>query len=105
MDIKAISGVIVENSNSLTLEEFAHAIKIKKEVVVEMIEYELIQPHGQKPEQWRFDSFSLKQGRIASSFYRDLEVNLQGIALALDLLSKIETLELELKILRRLADH
>ena len=86
---KIISGIIVEKSQSLTLEEFCLATHAERQTVIKMIEYQLIQPQGTAPEEWRFDSLSLKKGRIASSFYRDLEINMAGIALALELLDKI----------------
>ncbi len=96
---KLISGVIIERTESLTLQEFCYAIKTEPEFIHKMVEYQLIQPHGQSPEEWRFDSISLKKGRIALSFYKDLEINLPGIALALELLEKIEKLQKDIKIL------
>ena len=62
----SISGVIIEK---LTLEEFSHAINANKEMIIEMVEYHLFQPEGQKPDEWRFDAVSLKRGRLATSFY------------------------------------
>lgn len=94
-----IAGVIIEKSASLTLEEFCHAVQTQPEIIIQMIEYQLLQPQGEKPEEWRFDSISIKRGRIAVSFYRDLEVNMAGIALALELLEKIEQLEKQVDIL------
>ena len=63
-----ISGVIIEKSASLTFEEFCHAIQTQPEVIVQMIEYQLLQPQGETPEEWRFDSLSLRRGRIAAQF-------------------------------------
>ncbi len=101
MPDKSISAVIIEQSSCLTLDEFCHAIHVEKTTIVEMVEHELVQPEGDTPEQWRFDSTALRRGRIATSFYRDLEINMSGIALALDLLEKIEYLEQQLDILER----
>jgi len=97
-----ISGVIIEKNHSLTLEEFCYATHTNKELVLQMIEYQLVSPEGLSPEEWRFDSVSLHRGRMASSFYRDLEVNIQGIALALDLIDKIEDLKHQLNILKKM---
>lgn len=99
--VKTISGIIVENSGSLTLEQFCRATKIKKEIIIEMVDYQLIQPIGEIPEDWHFDSRSLKRGRIAASFYQDLEVNMEGIALALELLDQIEHLQHQLNLLKK----
>ena len=88
-----IRGVIIEKSESLTLDEFSRAIHVKTELIVEMVEHELLQPEGKSYTDWRFDSVSIKRARIASSFYYDLEVNMQGVALALELLDKIDNLQ------------
>lgn len=98
---ESIIGVVVEKSQALTLEEFSLATKADKDLIIEMVEYQLLQPEGDKPAQWRFDSVSLRRGRIASSFYRDLEVNMPGIALALDLLDKIEEIQRDIDILQK----
>jgi chaperone modulatory protein CbpM len=96
-----IIGVVVEKSQALTLEEFCSATKADKDLVMEMIEYQLVHPEGEQPTQWRFDSISLRRGRIASSFYHELEVNMPGVALALELLDKIEEIQREIDILQK----
>jgi chaperone modulatory protein CbpM len=95
-----ISGVIIENGNTLTLTEFSHAIRIKEEVVIEMVEYEVLHPEGKNPQEWRFGSLSLTKGKKAASFYRDLDINMTGISMILELLERIEELEGNLKIRR-----
>jgi len=97
--VKIISGVIIDQTQALTLAEFCQALSIPKELLMQMIDYQLIQPQGNNPEEWRFDSISLRRGRIAVSFYHDLEVNLTGIALALELLRQIEQLQHQLNVL------
>ncbi len=97
-----VSGVIIADSECLTLDEFILAIKIEKPTVLEMIEHQLIHPIGENPESWRFDSNSLKRGRIAVSFYHDLDINFSGIALALELLDRIEALQQQINILNKL---
>jgi hypothetical protein len=46
---------------------------------------------------WQFDDTALKRVRLARNFYYDLEVNLQGIALLIDMLERIEMLETEME--------
>lgn len=99
---KIIAGVIIEESHTLTLEEFCSATQTEQQTIIKMIEYQLIQPTGDSPEEWRFDSLSLKRGRMATSFYRDLEVNMAGIALAFELLDKIQELQHHVDLLQRL---
>lgn len=93
----SLSVVIIDEAPLLTLDEFSRAIHIEKEIVFEMVDYQFIRPKGNSSEEWRFDSDALRLGRIAASFYRDLEINMPGVALALELLDRIETLEHQLK--------
>ena len=96
-----IKGVLIERSSPLNLDELAQAVHLRAEMIVEMVEYHLLEPEGQSPTNWQFDDINFKRAKIAASFHRDLEVNLQGIALALDLLDKIDRLEQRLKTLKR----
>lgn len=102
MDKNSISGVIIEEGQALTLEELCNALQGEKTLIIQMVEYELIQPQGETPEQWRFDSISLKRARTALSFYHDLEVNMPGIALALDLLEQIQQLQYQLEVFQKI---
>jgi len=98
---KLISGVIIDETQPLTLEEFCYAIHTEPKIIIQMVEYQLIEPIGESPDEWRFDSLSLKRARIAASFHRDLEVNMPGVALALELLDQIETLQHQINILEK----
>lgn len=88
----------MENDQFLNLEEFCDAMNTQKDLVIQMIEYQLIIPKGDNPEHWLFDLDTLKRGKIAASFYHDLEINMPGVALALDLLDQIKRLEVELEL-------
>lgn len=93
--MKVIEGIIIESS-PLTLEELSQAVSVEHDFVIEMVEYHLIEPvAGDSPESWEFDDVCLKRAKTAVSFYHDLEINMPGIALALDLLDKIEQLKNE----------
>lgn len=99
--VKIISGVIIEKTACLTLTEFCQATHIPAELILQMIEYQLIEPQGKTETEWRFDSVSIKRARTAASFYQDLEINLPGIALALELLEKIDDLQHQVNILEK----
>ena len=99
--VTIVKGILIERSSPLNLDELAQAIHLRNEMIIEMVEHHLLEPEGQSPTDWRFDDVNLKRAKIAASFHRDLEVNLQGIALALDLLERIEHLEQQLEILKR----
>lgn len=99
-----LSGVIIEKDKSISLEEMASAVYLNRQTIIEMVEYHLLEPEGDAPENWRFDSLCLRRAKIAANFYKDLEINLSGIALALDLLDEIEHLNIRVKALEKLLE-
>lgn len=96
MEKKIISAIVIDEAQ-LSLEEFCHTIYIDHNIVIEMVECQLITPAGNKPEEWRFDSECLRRAKIALNLQRDLEVNLAGASLVLELLDQISELETELR--------
>lgn len=95
----SLPALHVEILDNLTLEELARAVNAEPQLIIELIEYHVIIPEGDSQNQWRFNALTLKKTRIAVNFYRDLEMNLPGIAIALDLLERIHTLEIQLSTL------
>lgn len=91
--LKIISIIPVEEEISLSLQEISDAVFLNNETIIEMVEYEMIEPEGESPEDWRFNSDDLKHARIAANLHKDLGINMVGIAILLDLLNQIETLE------------
>lgn len=92
-----LSGVIIDKDQLLSLEEFAQALHAQPDIIIEMIDYQFIEPQGTQPTEWRFDSLALRRARIAMSFLRELEINMAGVGLALELLDRIDELEQQLK--------
>jgi chaperone modulatory protein CbpM len=88
-----ITAVIIDEPNPLTFEELCHALQTEQQFVIRLVENDILQPHGITHNEWRFDSYNFKRAKTAASFYHDLEVNLNGIALALDLLDEIDRLK------------
>ncbi len=52
---------------------------------------------GREPAHWRFGGASLHRAHAALRLQRDLEINLAGVALALELLDEIESLRMRLR--------
>lgn len=89
-DIDAITAVVIDEASPLTLQELCQALTAEQDFVVLLIEHEIVTPLGQQHDDWRFDSRALRRARLARDFYYDLEVNFNGIALALELLERIK---------------
>ena len=98
--MKYIDVTLLDDSSALTLDEICRAIHADNDLIVQLVEYHIIEPKGAAEENWIFDHVCLKRARLARNFYYDLEVNLAGIGLLLDMLDRIDALESTIARLR-----
>jgi chaperone modulatory protein CbpM len=96
MDEKILSGALLDEYTELSLNEFCHACARQEQWVIELVEEGVLEPIGNNREQWRFSAACLRRAHITLRLQRDLDINVAGIALALDLLDEIETLRTQL---------
>ncbi len=76
----------------LTLEEICDSCQISTNFIYDLIEYDIIQLTHDDPEEWMFNLSQLQRIKTAKRLQDDLEVNLAGIAIILDLLDEIDAL-------------
>lgn len=93
----------------LTLEECSQLIDLPTDSLIEIVEYGIVEPGGPSPRDWRFDAAALSRLRRARRLQRELELDWQAVAVALDLLGEVERLRAEnnhlKRRLRRFMDH
>lgn len=92
-EIQSIHGLIVEEGIPLTPEELCQACCASREHVVSWAVEGVLEPLGETSQDRRFTSASLHRERRALWLTRDLEINLPGVALALDLFDEIAALQ------------
>jgi len=92
---------ILDTQPRYTLRELCERCAINAETVVSFVEFGIVTPEGPSMAQWRFSVQSLSRLNRALRLQRDLEVNLPGLALALDLLDRIENLEQQMESLNK----
>ncbi|MHB1580989.1 chaperone modulator CbpM [Acidithiobacillus sp.] len=56
---------------------------------VQLVRYGVIHPEGSGPQHWRFRSLDLYRARLSRRLSRDLEIDMAGAALAVDLLERL----------------
>ena len=83
---------VVEEEVQLSLTELCQASSADRELVLQLVEHGVIEPQGDAPQAWLFTGRSLQRTRVALRLLRDLELNLPGAALAVDLLDEIARL-------------
>ena len=91
-----LSGCIVEDEVELTLGELTRACHVRADFIVELVDEGIIEPRNPASTRWTFSGESLQRLRAVINLQRDLQLNLPGVALALELLAEIETLRAEL---------
>jgi chaperone modulatory protein CbpM len=92
-----LSGEILEENHEVTLLQLCHICGVQAETIEALVEHGILEPSGKRGTRWSFRAASIKRTRIALRLQRDLEVNLPGAALALELLEKIDELETRLR--------
>ena len=85
----------------LRFEELCHTCNASEEILIQLIEHGIVEPGGESPEEWRFDSTMVAIARRAARLHRDLGLEWEGIAIAIDLLRKTEHLRAENEMLHR----
>lgn len=90
-------GEILDETIELTLTDMAQRCEVKAEFIVAMVYEGVLEPSGNKPDEWQFGGQDLLRLRRALRLQQDLGVNLPGAALALELLEELENLRLRLR--------
>jgi chaperone modulatory protein CbpM len=85
----------------LTLEELAATAGLHPNLVERVIDYGLLEQVHLGTTPFYFDMTAVRRLRTIGRLREDLGINLPGIAVILDLLDRIASLQLEVRILRR----
>jgi chaperone modulatory protein CbpM len=89
--------VLLDEAEEVTLSDLTRTCRVHAEWVMELVEEGVIEPLGPGGPQWRFAATTVVRVQKAQRLQRDLGVNLPGIALALQLLDRIDALEARLR--------
>ena len=93
-----IEASVVENEVHMSIVELSHTSRTPQELIMSWISEGVLSPTGSSPEDWRFSGDSLKRAKTAAHLTHDLELNVPGVALALDLLDEIAQLRARLEL-------
>jgi chaperone modulatory protein CbpM len=93
-------GEIV-GSGTLTLHELCLICGLEDQLVIELVSVGVIEASGPGPQEWRFTTQALDRSRKALRLHRDLGIEWQGLALALDLLEEVDRLRARVALLER----
>jgi chaperone modulatory protein CbpM len=94
-DDRVLQGAIFDETAILTLGDLSRMCAVDERHIVEFVHEGVLNAVLIESE-WRFSGAALRRARRALRLERDLELNLSGVALALDLMEEIEQLRREL---------
>lgn len=100
----AMTGLLLDEAGELGLAELCHACQVHADLVIRMVEEGLLVPRGRSPAHWRFPAVALRHARLALRLEQDLDVNLAGSALVIDLLEQLRQANQRIAILERQLD-
>lgn len=97
---------IIDDSTPFELRDLCERCSVQAEFVIELVEAGVLSPVGGDPRHWRFDIHATIRLQKAQRLRRDLRVNIEGIAIALDLIDQLDETQKQLQVLRNhLAQH
>jgi chaperone modulatory protein CbpM len=93
-------ATLIDEHTRLTLAELSRICAVDERHIVEYVEEGVLHLVEVNSVSWHFDGGALRRARLALRLERDLELNLAGVALALDLMEEIEQLRREVGMRR-----
>jgi chaperone modulatory protein CbpM len=98
-DDRVLSGSLFDESARLSIGDLSRICAVDERHIMEFVEEGVLHVVDVSPE-WRFTGEALRRARLALRLERDLELNLAGVALAIELIEEISQLRRELEARR-----
>jgi len=87
-----LSGEIFEDSAILSVDDLSRLCAVERTHIVELVEEGVLTVIAVDSVEWQFHGTALRRARTALRLQHDLELNLAGVALAVELLEEIARL-------------
>jgi chaperone modulatory protein CbpM len=97
---QVLAGAIFEETALLTVKDLSRMCAVDERHIVEFVEEGVLSVVEIDTTEWHFTGAALRRARLALRLERDLELNLAGVALALELMEELQTLRRELQARR-----
>jgi len=89
-------AIVVEGDTAFTLPALCRACGLDSAQLIALVDEGVLAPAGREPNDWLFAGPSLRTALTARRLMQDLELDLAGVAMALDLLAEIAALRARL---------
>ncbi|MFJ3524024.1 chaperone modulator CbpM [Pseudomonas sp. NPDC090203] len=91
----------MRNTLVVDMHEFCQVVDMPVAYVMEIVEHGIVEPQGTRPDEWLFDTYSLSVAKRAVKLHHELELEWDGVALALNLLDELEQVRAENRMLKQ----
>jgi chaperone modulatory protein CbpM len=88
---------IFEEYAVLSIRDLSRMCAVDERHIVELVQEGVLEVVDPDHPEWRFTGAALRRARLALRLERDLEINLAGIALALELLEELQQLRRQVR--------
>ncbi|MEX5585961.1 chaperone modulator CbpM [Pseudomonas urmiensis] len=85
----------------LDMRTLCQEANLSADCVIEIVEHGIVEPSGRTPEDWLFDDRAPVTVKRAVKLHDQLELEWEGVALALELLEEVQQLRSENSMLRQ----
>jgi chaperone modulatory protein CbpM len=93
----AVHAELVDAAALCSIDELSVACNVDPDWIAELVEHGVIEPIGRGRSDWKFTSLTIVRAAKARRLERDLNLDLPGLAVVLDLLDQIDDLRVQLK--------
>lgn len=102
---RILEGSPIDETAWIAIADFCAWLHVERHWVVSLVEAGVIEPRGAAPEAWAFPASDIVRVRAVTRLVRDLDVNLEGAAVIVDLLEERRRLERRIALLERLLEE
>ncbi len=88
---------VLDESLQLSMADLSRLCSIPRKVIIEMVQFGIVEPKGQGPNNWRFSGHDLVRVRQTLRLQNDLGINMAGAALVIDLLDELNELRARIR--------
>lgn len=85
----------------VSLQELCQIFTISPQFIQDLVNYDIIYPKDKQAKEWVFDLVHIERVKISLRLHKDLEVNLSGVAVILDLLDQVHDLQAKMQLLEK----
>jgi chaperone modulatory protein CbpM len=102
---RVLEGTPLDESAWIAVGDLCAWLRVEPRWLASLVDAGVLEPRGAGPEAWLFPASDVLRVRAVARLLRDLEVNLEGAALILELVEERRRLERRIALLERLLEE